>query len=128
MFPVHEVGVMDILIMDLGFRRYIGPNSARASGESTNAKAESKARIEGPRSRITGDSEVGGTSSAQQQRKVGGSEGLEPAASCVTARRSNQLNYAPALKTDSLLSNVAGILLPAITAYSSSCPSIPKTS
>ena len=29
-------------------------------------------------------------------RKVAGATGLEPAASCVTGRRSNQLNYAPA--------------------------------
>jgi hypothetical protein len=28
----------------------------------------------------------------------GRATGLEPAASCVTGRRSNQLNYAPALK------------------------------
>src|SRR5215831_3542228 len=34
--------------------------------------------------------------------KLAGATGLEPAASCVTGRRSNQLNYAPALKTDSL--------------------------
>ena len=43
---------------------------------------------------------------------------LKPAASCVTGRRSNQLNYAPALKDQ----------FPAITADSSGCPSIPKTS
>jgi hypothetical protein len=30
--------------------------------------------------------------------KLAGATGLEPAASCVTGRRSNQLNYAPALK------------------------------
>ncbi len=29
---------------------------------------------------------------------MAGATGLEPAASCVTGRRSNQLNYAPALK------------------------------
>ena len=34
--------------------------------------------------------------------KLAGATGLEPAASCVTGRRSNQLNYAPALKTNSL--------------------------
>ena len=28
--------------------------------------------------------------------KLAGATGLEPAASCVTGRRSNQLNYAPA--------------------------------
>ena len=33
---------------------------------------------------------------------MAGTTGLEPAASCVTRRRSNQLNYIPALKTDSL--------------------------
>jgi hypothetical protein len=30
-------------------------------------------------------------------REVAGATGLEPAASCVTGRRSNQLNYAPTL-------------------------------
>jgi hypothetical protein len=29
-------------------------------------------------------------------RNLAGATGLEPAASCVTGRRSNQLNYAPA--------------------------------
>ena len=33
-----------------------------------------------------------------QVEKLAGATGLEPAASCVTGRRSNQLNYAPALK------------------------------
>ena len=31
---------------------------------------------------------------------MAGATGLEPAASCVTGRRSNQLNYSTALKTD----------------------------
>ena len=30
-------------------------------------------------------------------KEMAGATGLEPAASCVTGRRSNQLNYAPAL-------------------------------
>ena len=30
---------------------------------------------------------------------LAGATGLEPAASCVTGRRSNQLNYAPAFQT-----------------------------
>ena len=47
----------------------------------------------------------------------GGATGLEPAASCVTGRRSNQLNYAP----------VENQFL-AITTCSAGCPSIPKTS
>jgi hypothetical protein len=47
-----------------------------------------------------------------------GTTRLEPAAFCVTGRRSNQLNYAAAWKVNS----------PVITAYSSGCPSIPKTS
>src|SRR5262249_40897145 len=34
--------------------------------------------------------------------KLAGATGLEPAASCVTGRRSNPLNYAPALKFNSL--------------------------
>jgi hypothetical protein len=33
---------------------------------------------------------------------MAGATGLEPAASCVTGRRSNQLNYAPALKINPL--------------------------
>ena len=32
---------------------------------------------------------------------MAGATGLEPAASCVTGSRSNELNYTPALKTDS---------------------------
>ena len=35
--------------------------------------------------------------------RMAGATGLEPAASCVTGRRSNQLNYAPALLVVSLL-------------------------
>ena len=34
-------------------------------------------------------------------KKLAGATGLEPAASCVTGRRSNQLNYAPAFKRSS---------------------------
>ena len=34
---------------------------------------------------------------------MAGATGLEPAASCVTGRRSNQLNYAPAFKPNFLL-------------------------
>ena len=34
----------------------------------------------------------------KQINKLAGATGLEPAASCVTGRRSNQLNYAPALR------------------------------
>ena len=34
---------------------------------------------------------------------LAGATGLEPAASCVTGRRSNQLNYASALKINFLL-------------------------
>jgi hypothetical protein len=33
---------------------------------------------------------------APDQRELAGATGLEPATSCVTGRRSNQLNYAPA--------------------------------
>jgi hypothetical protein len=50
--------------------------------------------------------------------KLAGATGLELPASCVTGRRSNQLNYAPALKTEFRV----------ITAYSAGCPSIPKSS
>src|SRR5215469_2888880 len=40
---------------------------------------------------------------AEQGRgPLAGATGPEPAASCVTGRRSNQLNYAPALKLSSL--------------------------
>ena len=39
--------------------------------------------------------------------ELAGATGLEPAASCVTGRRSNQLNYAPAW--DNL---IAGIIAP----------------
>jgi hypothetical protein len=47
---------------------------------------------------------------------LAGATGLEPAASCVTGRRSNQLNYAPAISISYL------------TALSFLCPSIPETS
>ncbi len=48
---------------------------------------------------------------------MAGATGLEPAACCVTGRRSNQLNYAPALNSFLM-----------ITACSSGCPLIPKSS
>jgi hypothetical protein len=38
---------------------------------------------------------------------LAGATGLEPAASCVTGRRSNQLNYAPAFKKTSALMTLA---------------------
>jgi hypothetical protein len=38
----------------------------------------------------------GGEQRCSNSRKLAGATGLEPAASCVTGRRSNQLNYAPA--------------------------------
>jgi hypothetical protein len=34
--------------------------------------------------------------SGPDRRELAGATGLEPATSCVTGRRSNQLNYAPA--------------------------------
>ena len=39
--------------------------------------------------------------------KTAGATGLQPAASCVTGRRSNQLNYAPAWDTLLLSSDIA---------------------
>jgi hypothetical protein len=36
-------------------------------------------------------------------KKLAGATGLEPAASCVTGRRSNQLNYAPAYLKSGLI-------------------------
>jgi hypothetical protein len=50
---------------------------------------------------------------------MAGATGLEPAASCVTGRRSNQLNYAPALKTHSLL-------LPRIPPAARQFPKLPE--
>ena len=47
---------------------------------------------------------------------LAGATGLEPAASCVTGRRSNQLNYAPAFRKNFCSSDP---LLP--------CPTVPKT-
>ena len=52
------------------------------------------------------------------QNEMAGATGLEPAASCVTGRRSNQLNYAPALKNQ----------FPAVTACALLCPRVTKTS
>ena len=43
-----------------------------------------------------------------------GATGLEPAASCVTGRRSNQLNYAPALKFPLLIYYRLFLLCPCI--------------
>src|SRR5712671_4056903 len=40
---------------------------------------------------------------ARVPMRMAGATGLEPAASCVTGRRSNQLNYAPALLTNRLI-------------------------
>ena len=54
----------------------------------------------------------------RSSQKLAGAAGLEPAASCVTGRRSNQLNYAPRFESQ----------FPTSTACSSGCPSIPKTS
>ena len=43
---------------------------------------------------------------------LAGATGLEPAASCVTGRRSNQLNYAPAFKkTSALMTGLAASAL-----------------
>jgi hypothetical protein len=42
-----------------------------------------------------------------ERRELAGATGLEPATSCVTGRRSNQLNYAPAV-----------LALPSIPSYS----------
>ncbi len=42
--------------------------------------------------------------------ELAGATGLEPAASCVTGRRSNQLNYAPALKNQFPLVSSASLL------------------
>ena len=50
--------------------------------------------------------------------RFGGSDGTRTAASCVTGRRSNQLNYAPALKNQ----------FPAVTACALLCPRVTKTS
>ena len=47
---------------------------------------------------------------------MAGATGLEPAASCVTGRRSNQLNYAPALHL---------YLFPAVPSHGSAFPSVP---
>ena len=48
--------------------------------------------------------------------ELAGATGLEPAASCVTGRRSNQLNYAPALHL---------YLFPAVPSDGSAFPSLP---
>ena len=40
-------------------------------------------------------------------KRLAGATGLEPAASCVTGKRSNQLNYAPAWDTLLLPSDIA---------------------
>src|SRR5579864_1640191 len=48
-------------------------------------------------------------------KNLAGATGLEPAASCVTGRRSNQLNYAPAFT------------FKYFTFPSFPCPQIPKT-
>src|SRR5947208_15505473 len=48
--------------------------------------------------------------------ELAGATGLEPAASCVTGSRSNQLNYAPALHL---------YLFPAVPSDGSSFPSLP---
>jgi hypothetical protein len=51
--------------------------------------------------------------------QMAGATGLEPAASCVTGRRSNQLNYAPAF-------NVNSLLLPSIPPAARRFPKLPE--
>ena len=50
--------------------------------------------------------------SAFGSNNLAGATGLEPAASCVTGRRSNQLNYAPALDKTLLLIRLASTCHP----------------
>jgi hypothetical protein len=53
--------------------------------------------------------------------KLAGATGLEPAASCVTGRRSNQLNYAPALKLQLLYL----LPFPSVPVHSQKFPKVP---
>jgi hypothetical protein len=46
-------------------------------------------------------------------REMAGATGLEPATSCVTGRRSNQLNYAPANRLPTTSTSYAVLLGPA---------------
>ncbi len=52
---------------------------------------------------------------------MAGATGLEPAACCVTGRRSNQLNYAPALKIHLLYY----CIFPSVPVCSQKFPKVP---
>ena len=82
-----------------------GGHVARRSGAQTARQAaspRSRARRVGPldrraaRQRVLGRSRGGRRRRAGGGRRMAGLTGLEPATSCVTGRRSNQLNYNPA--------------------------------
>lgn len=53
---------------------------------------------------------------------MAGATGLEPAASCVTGRRSNQLNYAPAY-----IASLLPDCFPSVPSASQLCPKLPES-
>ena len=53
---------------------------------------------------------------------MAGATGPEPAASCLTGRRSNQLNYAPALKLQFL---IYSCFFPSVPVRSQKLPKVP---
>src|SRR6266851_3854544 len=65
-------------------------SATRASANSTENTAASLASLPCAMSKL-----FERTVSSPHDHLVAGATGLEPAASCVTGRRSNQLNYAP---------------------------------